>query len=201
MSQSIGFGAKVSSGSKNIIDQNASSTKVTELDLIQFGLIPEFVGRVPLIVPVQQLSRKELVRILSEPKNSLVGQYIKLFSSWNVDLKFENGALETLATRVMERQTGARGLRFLLEELLKDAMYMAPRSDIKSIKIDDNLRANYMVKDSIIVTDTPLTESHRPSESESVGSNDSVYVDQLGSGQKIADVSPTAQLKRSPKHS
>ena len=86
----------------------------TEGDLIRFGLIPEFVGRIPLIVSVQKLRREELIRILKEPKNSLVDQYTRLFATWDVELEFHDDALVAIAERVMKRQTGARGLKFVM---------------------------------------------------------------------------------------
>jgi ATP-dependent Clp protease ATP-binding subunit ClpX len=99
------------------------------MDLIRFGLIPEFIGmynqlirvfndyltgRVPLIVSVEKLSEDELVRILHEPKNSLIEQYAKLFHTWNIHLEFTNDALHSIAKRVLDRHTGARGLKFAM---------------------------------------------------------------------------------------
>jgi len=112
---------------------------VTEGDLIKYGLIPEFVGRVPLVVSVNRLTEDELVRILKEPKNSLVEQYKKLFKTWSIPLVFTDDALHSIARRVMDRHTGARGLRFVMEEILKEPMYLAPGSTIKSVTVDGSL--------------------------------------------------------------
>lgn len=153
--RSMGFGAKVSGPIK--IDYHEALEDVRELDLIRYGLIPEFVGRVPIIVPVQKLQVADLVRILIEPKNSLTHQFKELFATWNVKLTFDEGSLNAIAQCVMDRSTGARGLRFALEELLKEAMYLAPGSTIQSIHIDDSLRALYQTPDSAFTMDTPLT--------------------------------------------
>lgn len=111
--RSIGFGAKVS---KPVDDEPLSDAMnlVNEGDLIRFGLIPEFVGRIPLVVSVQKLKKDELIRILKEPKNSLIEQYTRLFGTWDVELQFHEGALEAIAQKVILRQTGARGLKFVM---------------------------------------------------------------------------------------
>ena len=92
---------------------------------------------------MNRLSEEELVRILKEPKNSLLEQYRKLFSTWSVDLTFTESALHTIARRVMDRQTGARGLKFAMEEILKEPMYKAPGSKIRSVTIDEDLTPTY----------------------------------------------------------
>jgi ATP-dependent Clp protease ATP-binding subunit ClpX len=109
--------------------------------LIRYGLIPEFVGRIPLVVSLNRLTEDELVRILKEPKNSLVEQYHHLFRTWNVDLEFSDDALHAIARKVIQRSTGARGLKFVMEEILKDAMYHVPGSDIKKIIVNGDLVA------------------------------------------------------------
>jgi ATP-dependent Clp protease ATP-binding subunit ClpX len=114
---SMGFGAKVVKEEK--MDPYAALDQVTELDLIRYGLIPEFIGRIPLVVAVNRLSENELVRILREPKNSLVEQYTRLFGTWAVNLEFTDDALHAIAKRVMDRQTGARGLKFAMVCLIK----------------------------------------------------------------------------------
>jgi len=139
---SIGFGAKVKATPKPENEQLQLSD-VNEGDLIRYGLIPEFVGRIPLVVTVNKLNEDELVRILNEPKNSLVEQYTRLFNTWDINLTFTDGALHTIAQRVMNRSTGARGLRFVMEEILKEPMYIAPGSEINRITIRDDLSANY----------------------------------------------------------
>ncbi|MDI7251711.1 MAG: ATP-dependent Clp protease ATP-binding subunit ClpX, partial [Actinomycetota bacterium] len=100
-------------------------------DLLKFGMIPEFVGRVPIIVTLDALTEDDLVRILLEPKNALVKQYKKFFEFDGVELRFTEGALRAVARKAMQRNTGARGLRAILEECLLDVMYELPsRNDI-----------------------------------------------------------------------
>ena len=98
-------------------------------DLNRFGLIPEFVGRIPVISSVRELDEDDLVRILTEPKNALVKQYQRMFGFDNVELVFEDGALHAIAKLAIERGTGARGLRSICESVLQDAMYVLPCSD------------------------------------------------------------------------
>ncbi|RDX38427.1 ATP-dependent Clp protease ATP-binding subunit ClpX [Kangiella sp. HD9-110m-PIT-SAG07] len=121
----IGFGADV----KEVND----SAKVGEMlqkvepdDLVKFGLIPEFIGRLPILTTLKELDENALVRILTEPKNALTKQYSKLFSLEDVDLEFRKDALTAIAHKAMARRTGARGLRSILEEILLDTMYDLP---------------------------------------------------------------------------
>eukprot|EP00158_Paraphelidium_tribonemae_P005353 Partr_v1_DN27296_c0_g1_i2_m38626 putative atp-dependent clp protease ATP-binding subunit len=147
--RSMGFSASTAaSGSSQVSVDKAKKTSrksemsdVTEVDLINFGLIPEFVGRIPLLVTVDKLTQSELVSILKEPKNSLVEQYTRLFATWSIDLEFTPESLDAIAQRVMHRETGARGLKFVMEEILKQAMYHAPGSEITTIKITGDLQA------------------------------------------------------------
>ena len=92
-------------------------------DLLKFGLIPEFVGRLPIIATLRELDRNALIDIMTKPKNALVKQYKKLFNIDGVDLKFNNDALETIVDKAIERKTGARGLRSIMEETMRDVMY------------------------------------------------------------------------------
>ena len=109
---------------------------VTAHDIVKFGLIPELVGRLPVIVGLENLDTDALVRILSEPKNSLTKQYKKLFSMDEVVLDFTDEALRAVAEKAIERNTGARGLRAILEEIMTDIMFSIPsRKDISSVKI------------------------------------------------------------------
>jgi ATP-dependent Clp protease ATP-binding subunit ClpX len=112
-------------------------TKVLPEDLLKFGLIPEFVGRLPMIGAVRSLDRDALIKILTEPKNSLVKQYRKVFDFEDVELDFTREALEAIADQALLRGTGARGLRAILEEVLLNTMYELPgRSDVGSVSID-----------------------------------------------------------------
>jgi ATP-dependent Clp protease ATP-binding subunit ClpX len=130
----IGFGAdikqKYEHEKKDIFNQ------VEPNDLIKFGLIPELVGRLPIIAPLEGLTEEDLIRILNQPKNSIVKQYQKLFSLDNIELEFENLALAEIAKKALERKTGARGLRAIVENILLDTMFDSPsRKDIKSVKV------------------------------------------------------------------
>jgi ATP-dependent Clp protease ATP-binding subunit ClpX len=96
-------------------------------DLIKFGMIPEFVGRVPVLATLHDLDQKALVEILTRPKNALVKQYQRLFDYENVKMKFSDDALEAIAQDAIKRNVGARGLRIILEELMLDLMYQLPQ--------------------------------------------------------------------------
>ena len=105
-------------------------------DLVKFGLIPEFVGRVPVTVSLDLLDKEALIRILREPKNSLIKQYHKLFELDGVELEFTPDAVEAIAEKSLERKTGARGLRAIVEKTLLDLMYRIPsHDDIKNCVI------------------------------------------------------------------
>lgn len=121
----IGFGVGNEGKPKN------KSNRFRPEDLVEFGLIPEFVGRLPIIAAMKELSEEELVRVLKEPKNSITKQYRKLLKQSNVDLKFDEEALRKLAKRAIERKTGARGLRAEMEEVMQDIMFNAPDNKTK----------------------------------------------------------------------
>ena len=125
--KAIGFGAEI----RQVEEQNIGELfkKVVPQDLVKYGLIPEFVGRVPVTVALDQLDEEALVRILSEPKSALVKQYKKLFELDGVELDFEPDALVSIAKMAMERKTGARGLRAIMEEVVMDLMYEIPSDD------------------------------------------------------------------------
>ena len=125
--KSIGFGSPVKleeESSPNFVTMNVESE-----DLLKFGLIPEFIGRLPVVTMLQELTEKEMVRILTEPKNAMVKQYKKLLSMDGVELEFEDEALKALATMAIKRKTGARGLRAIIEHLMLDVMYEVPMRD------------------------------------------------------------------------
>lgn len=122
--KSMGFGAKIESPKK--IDVGEVLKHILPQDLLKFGLIPEFVGRLPVIVSLHSLDRSALMKILSEPKNALVKQYQKLFEMDDVILEIEKEALESIADKAIARNTGARGLRAILEEIMLDIMYDIP---------------------------------------------------------------------------
>ena len=124
VASSMGFGAQVRS--KAELDSTAWMKDVIPHDLVKFGLIPELVGRLPVIAALDGLDEEALVRILTEPKNSLVNQYKKLFQLDKVELEFRPEALRAIAKKTLERRTGARGLRSILEGILTDLMYHVP---------------------------------------------------------------------------
>lgn len=144
--KTIGFGADISKREKT--DLSLVNTE----DLLKFGLIPEFIGRVPIIVSLDALDEDSLVRILKEPKNSVIKQYQKLFDLDNVKLSFEDDAIEAIAKKAIEQKTGARGLRTILENLLLDVMFDIPsRNEIKEVlvtkeAIDDPSKLEYKKK-------------------------------------------------------
>ena len=122
--QGMGFGGSVES--KKEKDITAVFKEVTPHDLLKYGIIPELVGRLPIIAPLGQLAREEFVRILTEPKNALTKQYKKLFDYDGVELEFETQALEAIADKAIDRGIGARGLRAVIEGVMTDIMYNIP---------------------------------------------------------------------------
>ena len=135
----MGFGAEIRS--KADIDTTDVFGQVMTEDLVKFGMIPEFIGRVPVTASVTNLDRDALVNILTEPKNALVRQYHRLFELDGVELEFERDALEAIADQAIKRGTGARGLRSILEEVLMGVMYDIPG--------DDNVEKVIITKDTV----------------------------------------------------
>jgi ATP-dependent Clp protease ATP-binding subunit ClpX len=132
---SIGFGAQVKSNEERTLSDLIK--KLEPEDLIKYGLIPEFVGRMPVIATLQDLNEKSLIRILKEPKNSLLKQYERLFEFENVKLEFRNDALSEIAKKAINKKTGARGLRSILESILLKTMFSLPdMEDVESVTID-----------------------------------------------------------------
>jgi ATP-dependent Clp protease ATP-binding subunit ClpX len=131
--KTIGFGAKIES--KKNFDRDELLRQVMPQDLVRYGIIPEFVGRIPVIATLNLLDKESLIRILKEPKNALVKQYTKLFEMDNCELVIDEDAIEIVAEKALERQSGARGLRAILEEAMLDVMYEIPsdRSIVKCI--------------------------------------------------------------------
>ena len=135
---SIGFGAEIKSVKDLTLGEILSH--VQPEDLIKFGFIPEFVGRLPVVATLDELSVEDLVRILVEPKNSLIKQYQKLFEMEGVNLRFTEGALRAVAEMAYKRKTGARGLRSILEEIMIDVMYEIPSlSGVKECVITEEV--------------------------------------------------------------
>jgi len=133
--QTIGFGADTKE--QNVLASGDSLMQhVIPEDLLQFGLIPEFIGRLPILTALEKLDENDLVRILTEPKNALVKQYEKLLSLDNVELKFQPAALREMAKLAIARNTGARGLRSIIEDVMRDIMFDLPsRNDVAEVII------------------------------------------------------------------
>lgn len=146
--KSIGFNAEL--GSR--LDENIGQLfhKVTPQDLVKYGLIPEFVGRVPVVVALDPLDEEALVKILTEPKNALVKQYQKLFEIDEVGLEFTPQAVSAIAKKSFERKTGARGLRSIIEEVMMDTMYTVPS--------EDNVSKCIITEDAVDGTGEPVLE-------------------------------------------
>ena len=123
----MGFGAEITSNTSEETDNMFQS--VMPQDLIKYGIIPEFVGRVPVVVALHSLTEEDLVRILEEPKNALIKQYKALFKLDNVNLEFKKEAVEAIAKKALERKIGARGLRSIMENIMMDKMYEIPSDD------------------------------------------------------------------------
>ncbi len=139
--KSLGFGAEVR-GKKDDQNEGLLEHALPE-DLIKYGLIPEFVGRLPVVASLEHLDEGALVRILQEPKNSLIRQYQTIFELEGVELNFNEAAIKAIAKEAIKRGVGARGLRIILEELMLDLMYTIPsQQDIKTLSIDEQVVAN-----------------------------------------------------------
>ena len=137
----IGFGAEVKQTKE--VDLGEMLAQVEPMDLIKFGLIPEFIGRLPVIATLEELDEEALVQILQEPKNALVKQYQKLFEMEKVKLKFTDGALVAVASQALKRKTSARGLRSILENSMLDVMYDIPSQDrVKEVVINEDVVLN-----------------------------------------------------------
>ena len=133
----IGFGAEVMS--KDGRDLNQVLGNVEPEDLIKFGLIPEFVGRLPVVATLEELHEEALVRILTEPRNALTRQFQKLFSMENVELEFRPASLRAIAAKALARKTGARGLRSIIEQVLLDTMFELPSlENVNKVVVDEN---------------------------------------------------------------
>jgi ATP-dependent Clp protease ATP-binding subunit ClpX len=138
---SLGFGAEIVS--KRERDVSALLSKVTTTDLAKFGLIPEFIGRLPVICSLEQLSEDAMIQILTTPKNAIVKQFQKLFEFENVALKFTEGALRAVVQEALARKTGARGLRAILEESMLEIMYDIPSEEgVKEVVVTEELIIN-----------------------------------------------------------
>ncbi|MCR5784605.1 MAG: ATP-dependent Clp protease ATP-binding subunit ClpX [Eubacterium sp.] len=146
--KSIGFNAEI--GNKDEENIGEVLKQVLPEDFVKFGLIPEFIGRVPINVSLDALDKEALIRIMKEPKNSLIKQYGKLFELDGVKLSFEDDAIEKIAERALARKTGARGLRSIMESVMMDVMYEVPS--------DETIKECIITKDSVEMKAQPLIE-------------------------------------------
>jgi ATP-dependent Clp protease ATP-binding subunit ClpX len=139
--KAMGFGADVKSQRRNM---GELLKQIQPEDLIKYGMIPEFVGRLPVVVTLEELDEEALIRILTEPRNALVKQYKELFKMDDVELEFEESALKVIAEKAIERKTGARGLRSIIEERMLDIMYDIPNRDdvVKCVITKDTIEKN-----------------------------------------------------------
>lgn len=136
--KSMGFGAEVRSRKEEALGEVLAKTQPG--DLLKYGLIPEFVGRLPIIATLRELDEEALIQILREPKNALIKQYQRLFDMENVNLKFTDGALVAIAREALERKTGARGLRSILENSMLDIMFDIPSQDkVKEVVLNEDV--------------------------------------------------------------
>ncbi|HVF20745.1 MAG TPA: ATP-dependent Clp protease ATP-binding subunit ClpX [Mycobacteriales bacterium] len=159
--KSIGFGAKLAS--KHDVDTMDVFGEVMPEDLLKYGMIPEFIGRLPVISSVHNLDRVALIRILTEPKNALVRQYRKLFELDGVELEFTDDALEAVADQAILRGTGARGLRAIMEEVLLSVMYDIPsRKDVARCVINREVVLDKVVP-TLVPRETPKRERREKS--------------------------------------
>ncbi|MGH8225359.1 MAG: AAA family ATPase, partial [Gammaproteobacteria bacterium] len=150
----IGFVAEVKDSIALRAEENAVLRQVEPEDLIRYGLIPEFVGRLPIVATLEALEEEALVRILTEPKNALTKQYRRLFEMEGVELEFREEALTACAEQALKRKTGARGLRTILERVLLDTMYELPTMEnVAKVVVDDKVVRNesrpYVVFDQV----------------------------------------------------
>lgn len=146
----LGFATDIEENARQTQQDLPTIKKIEPEDLLKFGLIPEFIGRVPYLVTLEQLDKEALIRVLVEPKNALVKQYQKLFEMDHVELVFEEDALDAIAEEALKRNTGARGLRAILENVMMDIMFDIPsRDDIVRVRI---------TKDAILGTGTSILE-------------------------------------------
>jgi len=152
----IGFGSDV----KQVdISQKELLSKVLPEDLLRFGLIPEFIGRLPVIASLEQLDEKALIEILTKPKNALVKQYQKMLEIDDVELEFEEGALTEIAKKAIERKTGARGLRSIIEGIMLDVMFDLPsREDITKCIITEETVLGSSVPKLVLEDGTVIAE-------------------------------------------
>lgn len=150
--KTLGFGAKIES--KKELDLGKLYEKVLPEDLLKYGIIPEFIGRIPVLATLELLDEDALMQILQEPKNALVKQYKKLLELDDVELEFEEGALRAIAKKAIERNTGARGLRSIVESVMMETMFEVPsRDNIKKVIVTEKSMNEDSVNPIIVLKD------------------------------------------------
>lgn len=156
--KTMGFGAEIAVSRE---DQDALLAKAQPEDLLKFGLIPEFVGRLPIMVTLNSLDKAALIKVLTEPKNALVKQYQKLLEMDGVELHFEDGVVEAVADEALARKTGARGLRAIFEELMMDTMFEVPSKEdaVECVVTVDSLKNHQPPR---VVTRQEMAEEQCP---------------------------------------
>src|SRR5205085_12093531 len=152
---SFGFGGEGGNRERNLGELLA---QVTSDDLLEFGMIPEFIGRLPVLAPLDPLDEEALVRILTEPRNALVRQYKKLFEMEGAELDFTSAALQLIAKLAKERDTGARGLRSIVEECMTDIMFDLPEMEAKE---------KFTITDKIIRREESMYQCKPPADKKS----------------------------------
>lgn len=158
----IGFGAE---NKVEDLEKEVLLSKVLPEDLLRFGLIPEFIGRLPVIASLEPLDEKALVEILTKPKNALVKQYTKMLELDDVELEFEEDALSEIAKKAIERKTGARGLRSIIEGIMLDVMFDLPSRDdiekcvITGATVADGEPPRLVLKDGTVVNKDTKTSA------------------------------------------
>lgn len=155
----IGFGSDLK---KNVDDEQSLLSQLIPEDLLKFGLIPEFIGRLPVLASLEQLNEDALIRILTEPKNALVKQYQKMLELDEVELEFEDEALRAIAKEAIERKTGARGLRSIIETTMLDMMYELPsRDDIAKCIVTKETIVDHEAPKLILKDGSELKQSNK----------------------------------------
>ncbi len=154
----IGFSAEVDAKT-NVSNISKNIDNLEPEDLVRYGLIPEFVGRLPVISNLHELDENALVRILKEPKNALVNQYRHLFEIDDVELSFRDEALKEIAKKAIDRKTGARGLRSIMEEILMDTMFNLPNDDLDKVIVDEKTVVNQTEPIKLLKTKSKKTSS------------------------------------------
>ncbi len=156
--KTIGFGTD--STNKKLDPNKSIMQQVIPEDLMKFGIIPEFIGRIPILATLERLDENDLVRILTEPKNALVKQYQKLLSLDNIELEFEPDALHAIAHKAIVRNTGARGLRSIIEDVMQDMMFDLPsRPDVAKVivtkaAVEGDGEPKLILRDKVADSDT-----------------------------------------------